>query len=274
MPYPSDLWRLAKQVGVDHAVSVLPIEPPAPGSAPTAPRSWEKIHGLVPLEAIARDAEGAYPWDYASLQAMQARYAAAGLRLGVIESSPPMERVRPGLPGRDEEIEQIQVMLRAMGRLGIGAWCYNFMAAASWGRTSTTTPTRRRAGDRLRPGTGAAAELARRPHPHARPVVGQLPLLLGVRVVPRPERPVCAWPDPDDPPVAWMGPVPRLFHSVEQFQQALDLVPSPANALTLCQGNFALLTDDLPGVIEQIGGQGKIAFVHLRDVRGTVTRFV
>lgn len=275
VPYPSDLWRLAKQVGVNHAVSVLPYEPPAPGeAAPTAPRSWEKIHGLVPLASVPRDADGHYPWDFASLQAMQARYAAAGLQLGVIESSPPMENVRLGLPGRDEEIEQINVMLRAMGRLGLGAWCYNFLAVASWGRTNTAAPAR---GGAL----VTAFDLAQVP-----PL--SLPAGLTLthaqlwdnfryfleRVVPVAEAAgVRLALHPDDPPLAWMGPVPRLFSSVEAFQQALDLVPSPANALTLCQGNFALLTADLPGVIEHFGRQGKIAFVHLRDVRGTAEHF-
>jgi mannonate dehydratase len=275
VPYPSTLWTLAQQIGVNHAVTVLPYEPPAPGAAaPTAPRSWEKIHGLVPLAAIPRDADGAYPWDFAPLQAMQARYAAAGLKLGVIESSPPMERVRLGLPGRDEEIGQINVMLRAMGRLGIGVWCYNFMAAASWGRTNLAAPAR---GGAL----VTAFDQAQVP-PLALPA-GQTLTHAQLwdnyryfleRVVPVAEAAgVRLALHHDDPPVPWMGPVPRLFSSVQAFQQALDLAPSPANALTLCQGNFALITDDLPGVIEHFGAQRKIAFVHLRDVRGTATRF-
>ena len=275
VPYPSDLWTLAVQVGVSHAVTVLPYEAPTPGQpAPTAPRSWERIHGMRPLSEIARDADGHFPWDYESLAAVKARYAAAGLALGVIESSPPMERVRLGADGRDEEIEQIQVMLRAMGRLGIGAWCYNFMAAASWGRTSTTTPAR-----------GGALVTT-----FDQSLVPPLSLPAGVslthaqlwdnfkyfleRVIPVAEEAgVRLALHPDDPPLSAMGPVPRLFSSVENFQQALDLVPSPANALTLCQGNFALLTDDLPGVIEHFGRQRRIAFVHFRDVRGTAARF-
>ena len=56
------------------------------------------------MSAIARDADGGYPWEFDALQAMQARIAAAGLRLSVIESNSPMERIRVGLPGRDEEI--------------------------------------------------------------------------------------------------------------------------------------------------------------------------
>ncbi len=44
--------------------------------------------------------------------------------------------------------------------------------------------------------------------------------------------------------------------------------------MTLCQGNFTLMTDDLPSVIREFGDEGRIHFVHFRDVRGTPERFV
>ncbi len=78
---------------------------------------------------------------------------------------------------------------------------------------------------------------------------------------------------PDDPPLPLVGGLPRIMVSVENFQRVLDMAPSPANSVTLCQGNFALMTDDVPGLIEHFGGQRKIAFVHFRDVRGTAARF-
>jgi mannonate dehydratase len=52
------------------------------------------------------------------------------------------------------------------------------------------------------------------------------------------------------------------------------MFPSPVNGITLCQGNFALMTNDLPSVIRHFGTQGKIFFVHMRDVRGTAQKFV
>ncbi|MCA1617161.1 MAG: mannonate dehydratase, partial [Acidobacteria bacterium] len=39
-------------------------------------------------------------------------------------------------------------------------------------------------------------------------------------------------------------------------------------------GNFALMTDDLPGAIRHFGKQGRIHFVHFRDVRGRSDDFV
>jgi mannonate dehydratase len=79
---------------------------------------------------------------------------------------------------------------------------------------------------------------------------------------------------PDDPPLSPIRGIGRIMRSVDAFQRLLELVPSEANGITLCQGNFTLMTDDVPGAIRQFGGQGKIHFVHFRDVRGTPSSFV
>jgi mannonate dehydratase len=59
---------------------------------------------------------------------------------------------------------------------------------------------------------------------------------------------------------------------VENYQRLLDMFDSEVNGITLCQGNFTLMTDDLPSVIRKFGE--KIFFVHFRDVRGTPENFV
>ena len=78
---------------------------------------------------------------------------------------------------------------------------------------------------------------------------------------------------PDDPPLSPIRGIGRIMRSVENYQRLIDLVPSPVNGITLCQGNFTLMTDDLPSVIRHFGKQDKIFFVHLRDVKGTPERF-
>jgi mannonate dehydratase len=79
---------------------------------------------------------------------------------------------------------------------------------------------------------------------------------------------------PDDPPLSPIRGVARIMRSVEAFQRLVDLVPSAYSGITLCQGNFTLMSDDLPSVIRHFGRQGKIFFVHFRDVKGTPARFV
>jgi mannonate dehydratase len=78
---------------------------------------------------------------------------------------------------------------------------------------------------------------------------------------------------PDDPPLSPIRGLGRIMRSVENFQRLVDLAPSEVNGICLCQGNFTLMTDDLPGAIRQFGKQGKIFFVHFRDVRGTPEKF-
>ena len=51
---------------------------------------------------------------------------------------------------------------------------------------------------------------------------------------------------PDDPPLSPLRGMGRIMRSVENYQRLIDLVPSPANGICLCQGNFTLMTDDLP----------------------------
>jgi mannonate dehydratase len=78
---------------------------------------------------------------------------------------------------------------------------------------------------------------------------------------------------PDDPPRSPIRGVGRIMRTVDNYQRLIDMIPSPVNGVTLCQGNFTLMTDDLPSVIRHFGKQNKIFFVHFRDVRGTKDKF-
>ena len=58
---------------------------------------------------------------------------------------------------------------------------------------------------------------------------------------------------PDDPPLSPIRGLGRIMRSADNFQRLLELAPSPMNGITLCQGNFTLMTDDLPALIRQFG---------------------
>src|SRR5947209_18830967 len=78
---------------------------------------------------------------------------------------------------------------------------------------------------------------------------------------------------PDDPPLSPIRRIGRIMRSLENFDRLLDLHPSPNNGITFCQGNFALMTSDIPAAIRHYAERGAIHFVHFRDVRGTPERF-
>jgi mannonate dehydratase len=67
---------------------------------------------------------------------------------------------------------------------------------------------------------------------------------------------------------------PRLVHQPSLFQKLLDLRPSPANALEFCIGTVAEMSEgDVYEATERYCRQGKLAYVHFRNVTGKVPHY-
>jgi mannonate dehydratase len=243
---PGRQWELAKQMGVTHAVCRLPEE------------------------------DGIDPVDFALLQQIKERFTQAGFKLSVIEPVPNRYyyRTKLGLEGRNGEIEKICELIRNMGRLGIEVLCCNFMAQIGWFRTSAMIPTRGGAlvtgfdyeSIRDAPLTEAGLVPSERIWHNLRYFLeAVLPVAeaAGVKLALH----------PDDPPIPKLRGIGRVLISVEAMRRAIELVPSPNLGITLCQGTFAAMGEQIPEVIRYFGSRKKLFFVHFRDVEGNAEKF-
>lgn len=245
----TSLWPLMRQAGVRSAVGAF----------------------YHPRDLLAGEQ---HPWEFAPLLRLKQQYERSGFQLAVIEARPPLNLAKRGDPGRDAEIDTVIELIENMGRLGIRTWCYEWMADFNWLRTRFDIPSR---GGSLVSGYDHS-QLKDAPPTEFGPVSeDELWASLGYfldRIVPVAERcGVQLAMHPDDPPVSPIRGVARIMSSVENYQRLLDLAPSPMNGITLCQGNFRLMTADLPGTIRHFGRQGKVFFVHFRDVQGSAEKF-
>ena len=251
--HPTPFWTMLKQVGVNEVVGVLPRH-------------------FMDWRRVTID----HPWDYAALAIYKEMIEEEGLTLTAIEDNPPMDRLRYGAAGAEEEFEQVCKFIENLGRLGVSLWCYNWAAALGWIRTSSSL--RGRGGAIV---TGYNHEIMEAsPPPLMGPVSGDtlwatLERFIH-RIVPIAETAgVKLAMHPDDPPmIPQIRGIDRIMNTVEAFDRLLSFSPSAVNGITLCQGNFTLMTDDLPSVIRELGQTGRVYFVHFRDVAGTPQQFV
>lgn len=213
-------------------------------------------------------------WQYAGWLQTRKRIEDAGLKWLVSEGIPIPDRVKLGLSGRDEDIEKFSKSLRNMGRAGVPVLCYNWMAVFGWQRTSLST--------RVRGGALASSyvheDLQRGGLTEAGMVTEEqlwesLEYFLKAIVPVAEEVNVQLAMHPDDPPLSPIRGVGRIMTSPANFQRLIDLVPSPLNGLTFCQGCFSEMGVDVIAEIKHFAAQQKLFFAHFRNVVGTATNF-
>jgi mannonate dehydratase len=247
-PGQTDRLRLAKQLGVNHAIA-----------------------GVTGVLAKTRRE------DYVSaLTKVKDEFAAHGITISGVESHPvPAEKIKLGLAGRDEEIENYKAAIAALKKVGIPMICYNFMAGLGWYRTDVKKPAR---GGALTSefDTAAAAKQGLTEWGEiseekmwanieyflkaVMPVADQVGMQMAAH--------------PDDPPLSPLRGIGRILISAKNYERVMEIVPSKMNGVTFCQANFLAMKEDIYALAKKWTQRKKVFFVHFRDIEGDATRMV
>jgi len=230
-------------------------------------------------------------WTVDELKSLVREIEDAGLQLAALENLDPAHWYDILLDGplRPQHIENVKTMIRRMGEAQIPVLGYNFSLAGVCGRV--TTPSGR--GGALTVGMDGPADAEPVPTGMVWNMVydsdapaGTLPAISHEElwrrlrrfledVVPVAEQAgVRLAAHPDDPPMPTMRGQPRLVFQPHLYQRLLDLVPSRSNALELCVGTIAEMTEgDVYEAVDRYSRQAKIAYLHLRNVSGKVPHY-
>lgn len=258
--------------------------------------------GVAGIQMNSPKLPGEHRWETKDLRALVDKTEAAGLKLEAIENVPVhfYNKAMLGLPGRDEQIENYNATIKAVGEAGIPVLGYHFMPNSVW-RTNRSAPGRGGAGNtEFKMSVVEEAKTlddwrsflpTSLGHQSAMPLVEEggktiseeqmwdnytyfmdavLPVAeaAGVKLALH----------PDDPPVPMLGGVARLFYRPEGFKRALEISKdSPAWGLDLCLGCCSEMVggkDAVHEMIEFFAPKGRIIYVHFRDVQGTVPDFI
>jgi mannonate dehydratase len=233
-------------------------------------------------------------WTVAELTGLRRAVEAEGLQLAAIENLDPSHwsDVLLDGPRKHEQLAGLKQIVRNVGAAGIPCLGYNFSIAGVWGHV--VGPFARGGAESV--GFSAANGPRQTPIPNgqvwnmtydpAAPpgVVGEvtpeqlwqrLAEFLQALVPVAEEAGVRLAAHPDDPPLPALRGTARLVYKPELYQRLLDLYPSHHNALEFCQGTIAEMRGDMDvyEAIDRYSRQGAIAYVHLRNVRGSVPEY-
>ncbi len=219
--------------------------------------------------------DDAKPYEEKSVLAVKQAWSKVGLNFNVVEGPPSLgEKTKLGLDGRDEEIANFITFMKSMSKAGVDTICYNWMPVIGWYRT-----------DNAKVGRGGALvtafnyeDIKNAPATQYGQVSKEtlwknLEYFLKA-VVPEAEKVGMKLAmHPDDPQVDSIKGISRIMTTVDNFKKLIDLVPSPSNGITLCQGNFSLMGADIPTITKYFSKRKLIHFVHFRNVRGGKFKF-
>ena len=281
-----DYYDFARQAGCTHVVVHL-VDYFNQG--PSNPRDNQPTGSKYEAWGVAGDPN--HLWTAKELTTLRGEIEGAGLILAAIENLDPAHwhDILLNGPLRSQQIGKVKTIIRRMGEAGIPVLGYNFSLAGVCGRV--TAPLGR--GHAITLGMDGPAEEVPIPNGTIWNMIydrnapaGVLPSISHEElwwrlqnfleeVIPVAEESgVKLAAHPDDPPMPTMRSQPRLVYQPHMYQRLIDLAPSRSNALELCVGTLAEMTEgNIYDAIDQYSKQGRIAYIHLRNVVGKVPHY-
>ncbi len=229
-------------------------------------------------------------WTVGELRAIKADLNAEGLELAAIENFDPAHwhDVLLDGPKKALHLENIKTIIRRVGEAGIPVIGYNFSIAGVAARVKGpfarghAESVGMDGGDDTPLPNGMVWNMVYDPKappgvvPSATPeqLWSRLQEFLDAVLPVAEEAGVTLAAHPDDPPTPTLRGQPRLVYQPRLYQKLLDLHPSPRNALEFCLGSIAEMTEgDVYTATEEYSRQGKLAYIHFRNVRGKVPTY-
>jgi mannonate dehydratase len=228
-------------------------------------------------------------WIVAELVALRERCEEHGLVVEGLENVPyrHWNKVLRGLPGRDEQLENYATTIRNMAEAGITMLGHHFMPTYVW---RTNLQGRGRGGarvtaydERVADRGNALAGYKLAPDEAFDEPIDVETMWDNYRVFLEAVLPVAENAGvrlalhPDDPPTTEpVGGIARIMSSPSGLRRAQELSNgSPAWGMDLCLGTVSEMAGQrsVDELIDYFGPQGKIFYVHMRDVDGTVPKF-
>ena len=239
-------------------------------------------------------------WTEDEIKSYISEIHAAGLECEVIESVNVHEDIKMGLPARDEYIENYKTTIRNLAKFGVKVIVYNFMPVFDWlrtdlarvipddGSTSLYFDEKELGGmgplDIVRkfaleskgfslpgwePERMAELETTLKRYENITPDILRENYKYFLDAI----IPVCAECGivmachPDDPAWPIFG-LPRISYSRECFDKIIALHGSSHHALCLCTGSLGSnVNNDIPAIIRHFGGMGRVACMHIRNIK-------
>jgi len=239
-------------------------------------------------------------WEKEEIAAYISKVHAAGLECEVIESVNIHEDIKMGIGNRDVYIENYKTTIRNLADFGVKVIIYNFMPVFDWLRTDLARVIEEDGSNSL---YYDEAELAGMdPLDIVRKTVGEskgfsLPGWEPARMAELETTlaqykdmsedklrenykyfldaiiPVCEEFNikmachPDDPSWPIFG-LPRIAHTKDGFEKIIELNDSLHHALCLCTGSLGSNTEnDIVSIIRRFGEAGRVACMHIRNVK-------